>query len=170
MGYDENQIKVLNKRMYECMAHKTAHLMSAQKFNLYEKLVGIPQIILTSVMSSISISQASESDTEGTKTKKVAIAVLSCVITILTGVNKIYDFQKRKGQHLKMNGMFGSLERRISSELIKTNKQEFDIFCEDVNGEYNKLRNESPIYPIGVDYNFILSDVIENDKNKFNFL
>lgn len=160
--YDENQIKILNRRMCECIAHKMAHLVAAQKYNLYEKLVSIPQIILTSVMSSISISQASESDNDNTEIKKVSVAILSCIITILTGLNKIYDFQKRKGQHLKMNGMFGSLERKISSELMKTNKQEFDIFCEIVNEEYSKLRNDSPIYPIGIDYNVILKDVTEN--------
>ena len=166
--YSCEQLNKAKAISFECNARNTAHTRSASYFSKCDKLVNAPQVILGAIVSTMSVSNASTSTTNNVIS--IFIAVCSTFTTIFASLNAFFSFSKKKSQHLKASTRYNNLHRKIEFEVIKTNKQEFDIFYESVINEYNECRHEAPLIPTNISVKKIIEefkvneDIFENKK------
>lgn len=147
--WSDEQVQKASARKFESKTRKQGHYEAAQDYDLYDKVTNIPQIILGTILSTMTINQTTEE--QYNYTISVVVSIMSISLTILTSICRFYDFQKRKSQHMRISLQYGNLERKIDIELIKEKQANFDIFLEVITNEYNQIRQDSPILPKGID-------------------
>lgn len=144
MDWNEAQKSSIIKRYQECIKRKECHYNASIYFDTLDKATAIPQITLTSILSTSSLTQLTDQDSISLK---YITAICSIILAIITSINKFFELQKYKESHKKISFSYGKLERLIDLELNKTKKNEFDIVFENVNTEYNNIKESSHLIP-----------------------
>lgn len=134
----------LLKIYYNCVAKKDAHYQSSIYYQQMEKLISFPQVILSSVLSTSTFSQASSTTDVQNKALSWFIASSSLTLTILTAINKYFDYALRKESHRKTSINYGNLERYIKLNISDDEIQNKEIY-EYVCNEYSKIRDIAPL-------------------------
>ena len=70
------------------------------------------------------------------------------VVSILTGINTFFNYQKKESRHFEYSAKFFKLSTDIEKELAKRKKDRVaaDVFLEAVGAEYNQLCFNAPPY------------------------
>jgi len=158
----------LQKLYYNCYAKKEAHYKSSIYCQHMDKCISAPLIILSSVLSTSTFSQASSSDNAKTNNSlNWFIAGSSMTLTILTALNKYFDYSSRKENNKRASLQYGKLARYIKLHL--------DEQCDEKNlidtykyatEEYSKISETSPListWSKNDNYEGVLKRVIEQD-------
>ena len=133
---NESQKRMINNRRIDCIHRKETHYDACLIYDTLDKSLGIPQITISSILSTSTISQLSENS----NIILYINVVCSITLAILTSVNKIFEFGKLKESHKKTSLHYGKLERYIELEMNKTSPQEFDNLYSHVINEYNNIK------------------------------
>ena len=141
------QKKGLLLKQCECNTRKEKHKHTSLKYDKLDKLTGLPQVALSAFLSSLSVSNYSETS----ESLSITIAIFSTVLTVLTASTCYFEFGKLKESHKKSSISYGKLERMIELELLKTNKKNFDELLETVVQEYNNIRENSHMIPTNIE-------------------
>lgn len=144
-NYSEENCVKIDKRQCEIKLKKMAHYQTSLIYDTLEKVTGLPQIILSSMLSTSSIT--SLYDEENNEGVKIFIAVASTLLAIITAVSRFFEFAKLKEAHKKTSLAYGKLERFIDVELSKEHKLKFEQLFEQVINEYNNIRESSHLIP-----------------------
>lgn len=157
-NWSRKQIEETKKKIKQCLMRKCAHWDSARKYQKYDKVIKIPNIILSSVLSTSLFSQVS-SDTQ--ENIKYTFASISGLLTILTALDNYLDFNGLHISHRNASLGYGSLQRSIEVILMKTpeNRGSYSEVMERIMAEYSKLRENSPFIP-----RYILENYEENTE------
>tara|TARA_B100001094_G_scaffold321778_1_gene370052 strand:+ start:4295 stop:4771 length:477 start_codon:yes stop_codon:yes gene_type:complete len=145
MEWNDNQILSMLKRYNECKKRKDCHYNASLYFDTLDKFTTIPQIILTSILSTSSLTQLTDDD-ESIVLAYVT-AICSIILAIITSINKFFELQKYKESHKKTSFSYGKLERMIDLEMNRTNKNSFDTIYETITSDYNNIRESSHLIP-----------------------
>lgn len=151
--------------MYDCAAKKDAHYHCSIFYHRLDKLIGLPQVIISSILSTSTFSQASSDINSSGLTWFIASSSLT--LTVLTAVSRFCDFGSRKDVHKRISVFYGKLERHIKvhiSDNSETNAKLY-IHCTE---EYNKIREDAPLlsnlYKEHT-YEECLKKVVQREKN-----
>ena len=145
--FTENQKKSLLYKQRDCCIRKEKHKVTSLKYDKLDKLTGLPQVALSAFLSSLSVSNYSE--TSGSLS--ISIAVFSTILTVLTASTRYFEFGKLKESHKKSSISYGKLERLIELELLRSNKKKFDDLLETIIQEYNNIKENSHMLPTNKD-------------------
>ena len=136
--WSEKQLETIVHRMDECEKKKNEHLQASRIYDTLDKGFGLPQVILSSVLSTSAISSAGdENDNENLK---IFIAFCSVLLAILTSVVRFFEFAKLKESHKKTGHSFGKLQRTLEFEIARSSKQNYDTLFENTLNEYNSVK------------------------------
>lgn len=141
--FTDIQKRSLLLKQNECCKRKEIHKHTSLKYDKFDKLTGLPQVALSAFLSSLSVSNYSETS----KSLSITIAIFSSVLTILSASTRYFEFGKLKESHKKSSISYGKLERFIELELMKNNKKSFDDLLETIVQEYNNIRETSYMIP-----------------------
>ena len=144
--FSEKQFNDLKLKRIECGVKKEQHKQAAYLYNRYDKITGLPQIILSAILSSTTMTQIADTD-DVDRSFIYFNAIASLSLVTLTSITRYFEFGKLKEAHKKSSIAFGKLERLIELETIKSSKQQFDILLESIINEYNNIKESSPLIP-----------------------
>jgi len=139
--WTSEQLSTITHRMKECEKKKKEHLGASRIYDTFDKATGLPQVILSSVLSTSAITQAS--DDNDSETLRIFIAVSSVCLAILTSTSRFFEFGKRKESHKKAGHIFGRLQRTLEFEISRSVKQDYDTLFETTLNEYNSAKENS---------------------------
>ena len=135
--------ELINKRKNECMHRKERHYEACLIYDTLDKVVGIPQITISSILSTSTISQLS-----GNSDIILYINIVCSIsLAFLTSLNKIFEFGKLKESHKKTSLQYGRLERYIELEMNKTVEPEFEKIYGHIINEYNNIKEQAHVIP-----------------------
>jgi len=143
--WTDSQINAIKLRKDECKKKKNEHLKVSVLYDSCYKGTGLPQIILSSILSTTTLSQISEQESSFTLT--VFLASCSVLLAILTSISHFFEFAKLKESHKKTGHSFGKLERLLEFELSRSEKQTYDSLFEHTLNEYNTIKENSHLIP-----------------------
>ena len=143
--WTQAQIDTITKRMHECEHKKDKHLKASLVYDTFDKGTGLPQIILSSVLSTTTLSQINEEETS--HSLSIFLACCSICLAILTSTTRFFEFAKLKESHKKTGHGYGKLQRTLEFELARSEKQSYDSLFETTLNEYNTLRENAHLIP-----------------------
>ena len=145
LQWTDAQIDTITHRMDECEKKKQEHLKASMIYDTLDKGTGLPQVILSSVLSTTTLSQINEEETS--RGLSVFLACVSILLAVLTSTTRFFEFAKMKESHKKTGNGYGKLQRLLEFELARTEKQNYDTLFENTLNEYNTLRENSHLIP-----------------------
>ncbi len=162
MLHNNATLELLSKQ-YECSVRKEAHYSKSLYYARMDKTLSLPQILLSSVLSTSTFSQASMSDATS-YAMRWFIAGSSAILTIITALSRYYDFSSRKDVHFRTSIAYGKLERLIKLKITDDPETNKDV-CEQVIEEYNSLKESAPLINICKnDFTICVQHAIEQDR------
>tara|TARA_B110000977_G_C11087276_1_gene495164 strand:- start:2740 stop:3210 length:471 start_codon:yes stop_codon:yes gene_type:complete len=143
--WTDTQNNTISNRMQECYIKKNEHLKASRIYDNLDKITGLPQIILSSVLSTTTLSQVNEEETS----HRLAIFLATCSVflAVLTSTTRFFEFSKMKESHKKTGLAYGKLERLLEFELARSEKQNYDTLFENTLSEYGTIRENSHLIP-----------------------
>ena len=145
LTWTQVQIDTITHRMNECNQKKLQHLKASMLYDTLDKSTGLPQIILSSILSTSALSHVNEE--EISHSLSLLIACCSVMLAILTSVTRFFEFAKLKESHKKTGHGYGKLERLLEFELARSEKQKYDVLFENMLQEYNTIRENAHLIP-----------------------
>ena len=159
--WNSDQLTNIKEKIKLCVIRKCCHWDSAQNYVFYDKLIKLPQVILSSILSTTLITQINRS--EDFK-MSITYAVLSTFLTILTGLNNFLNYEELYISHINASVGYSRLQRNIEVILMKPleNRGAYCDILERFMTEYSKIRENSP---------FISTDILDkyDDKNETEY-
>ena len=140
-----NKKTELQKLYYNCIAKKDAHYKSSIYCQHMDKIISVPQIILSSMLSTSTFSQATSNLELQTDTNlNWFIASSSISLTILTALSRFFDFSSRKENNKRTSLNYGNLERHIRLHISDNEEENKELF-KYASDEYSKIRENAPL-------------------------
>jgi radical SAM superfamily enzyme len=136
------------------------HKISEKKYNKISYCMDIPNIIISTVAGTLSISSSGLfSGME--KEASVFIGILSLTSSILTTINSYFGFKKRSENHRLVSIQYQKIYLKIDLILGLKNDERPPIteFIKFITDEYNRLSEISPI---------IDKEILNEFKEKYN--
>jgi len=143
--WTDKQIDTITHRMRECEKKKHDHLKAALIYDTFDKGTGLPQVILSSILSTTTLSQLNEEETS--QNLSIFLACCSVLLAILTSTTRFFEFAKMKMSHKKTGHAYGKLQNTLEFELARSEKQKYDELFENTLNEYNVIRENSHLIP-----------------------
>lgn len=162
--YNEQQIKELKIKMYECAAKKECHKRASIAYDKYDKITGIPQVVLSAVLSSLSVTNLQTENCQDNSS--IALVICSGTLAALSSLSRYFEFGKMKESHKKTSFAYGKLERVIQLEINKVHKKKFDELFENIINEYNNVRENSHIIPQFIGKQYSYTECLKNELDK----
>lgn len=142
-----NELELYLKQLGEySQIYSILHKISEKKYNKISYCMDIPNIIISTVAGTLSISstglfQGME------KQASVFIGILSLTSSILTTVNSYFNFKKRSENHRLVSIQYQKMYLKIDLILGLKQDERPDItdFIKNITDEYNRLAEISPI-------------------------
>lgn len=144
-NWTDNQLQTIKHRIGECCKKKDQHLKASLIYDTLDKGTGLPQVILSSILSTTTLSHVN--DEEISHGLAIFIATCSVTLAVLTSTTRFFEFAKMKESHKKTGHGYGKLERLLEFELARTEKQNYDSLFENTLNEYNTLRENAHLIP-----------------------
>ena len=144
-SWTPTQIDTITHRMEECKTKKNQHLRVSLIYDALDKGTGLPQIILSSVLSTTTLSHINEEE----MSQGLAIFLASCsvILAILSSTTRFFEFAKLKESHKKTGHGYGKLQRLLEFELARSEKQNYDVLFENTLNEYNTIKENAHLIP-----------------------
>jgi hypothetical protein len=143
--WTEAQIETITHRMNECEKKKNKHLKASLFYDTCDKGTGLPQIILSSVLSTTTLSHINEEEMSHALT--IFLATCSVMLAILTSTTRFFEFAKLKESHKKTGHGYGKIQRLLEFELARSEKQNYDSLFENTLNEYNSIKENAYLIP-----------------------
>jgi hypothetical protein len=131
--------------MNECKTKKNQHLKVSLLYDAFDKGTGLPQIILSSVLSTTTLSHINEE--EISQGLSIFLASCSVILAILSSTTRFFEFAILKESHKKTGHGYGKLQRLLEFELARTEKQNYDALFENTLKEYNTIKENAHLIP-----------------------
>ena len=143
--WTDAQIDTITHRMNECERKKEQHLKVSLIYDALDKGTGLPQIVLSSILSTTTLSQINEE--EISHGLSIFLACCSITLAVLTSTTRFFEFAKMKESHKKTGHGYGKLQRLLEFELARSEKTHYDTLFENTLNDYNALRENAHLIP-----------------------
>ena len=133
----EAQVKIK-----ELSVRKTFHFMAYDVCSKYDRYLNLPIVLLTSLVSTMAISQTSSSDDKRNTSTDYIISSISLLITLLTSVNKYFNYAEAKESHRQAALNYLRLRSELA-EKISQSKNDDDNTNNNNNNNNNTNTNNN---------------------------
>lgn len=132
-----------------CKKSAAAHTAAAKISRKKYRMISIPTIIVGSAATALSFAAGDSCDPDGEEDNslKYTVALLTSVVTILSGVNNLYNFSSKTHAHIVASGSFSNLARRgeLATWLPNGRRGDCEVVLTDISAEYASLTTSSPL-------------------------
>jgi hypothetical protein len=117
------------------------HNQAARFYDVLNTLVGLPILILSTLLSTNAISTFTMEPHSIPSWVNITISCITVCVTILSAIQTFFNFANHRSKHMSASKGFNALTRKIQNELVKArhNRTECYSFFELISGEYNQL-------------------------------
>lgn len=127
-----------------------AHARAAARYDRYRKLVGVPSIILSTVVGTAVFSEVSQQAESGNS--KYVVVGLVLAAAGLSAMQTFLRFDETSGKHSTASNTFSSLRRKIDLAKVRLksgalSKTEIDRMLDDLRVQFDDAVNEVPPVP-----------------------
>jgi len=142
----QEQLKLLEDWQRRIRKAQKAHYKDAERFNRYKLYLGIPTVVLTSLVSA-GIFTSLDGTHESIELDPLLIGLISVVATILASLQTFLNYSENKEKHLNAARRLSSLKKEVQQNIITLNKTPatLNIFIEEVRLKWEEIINEAPL-------------------------
>ena len=150
-GWNELSFDLLESWYHKCVESSRQHASAARQCRKKFRMVSVPTIIVGTAATALSFFSAGGdscgSDGEDNNGLKYGIAFLTSLVSIMTGINSLYDFNKKTQENILASGQYANLARRTSLQIYLSNETRgpAEVVLTDVSAEYANLCANSPL-------------------------
>lgn len=150
-GWTEFSLDLAELWYHRCVKASEKHASMARQCRKKFRMVSIPTIVVGTAATALSFFSAGGdscgSDGEDDNGLKYGIAALTSLVSIMTGINSLYDFNKKTQENILASSQYANLARRTSLQIYLPNesKGQCEVVLTDVSAEYASLCASSPL-------------------------
>lgn len=150
-GWTEFSLDLAELWYHKCVKASEKHASMARQCRKKFRMISIPTIIVGTAATALSFFSAGgdscDSDGEDTSGLKYGVAVLTSFVSIMSGINALYDFNKKTQENVLASSQYANLARRTSLQIYLPNESrgQCEVVLTDVSAEYASLCASSPL-------------------------
>ncbi|CAM9204109.1 unnamed protein product [Pylaiella littoralis] len=150
-SWTEQTLDLLETWVSACKESAAAHSAAAKIAQNKYRMISIPIIVIGSAATGLSYFAAGDScdpdHVEASAGLRYSVALLTSIVTILSGVNSLYNFSSKTQAHIAASGSFSNLARRgdLQTWLPNGRRGESEVVLTDISAEYASLTTSSPL-------------------------
>lgn len=120
------------------------HYEAASKLVSYTYWLGIPVIIVSTVVGTAIFSSLEKSPDN---CLKITFGIISILNAVLASLQTFLKFPERAEKHRKAGGKFASILKELEQKMVFANSEDIEIWCDDFRKRWDKISNESSTVP-----------------------
>jgi conflict system pore-forming effector with SLATT domain len=155
---------LLDGRQYHMQVLSRAHAMAADKYERYNLWVGIPVVVLTTIVGSTAFATLANQGKSQTWIA-VMLGTLSAVAAVFAAVQTFLNYGTRAQKHSQAAGQLNGLSRRIDVlwRLRQSDKADAEIAA--IDSELSQIVANAPRVSIGLQQ--VAKDALDSEKAMF---
>lgn len=149
--WSESCLNLLESWYSACKTSSEAHAAAARACRKKHRMLTLPVILFSTVSTALAFFSAGEScGEEGDDSEeriKYAVATMTSVTAILTGVAALYSFNTKMSENIAAAGNYEILAKRAEIQIFLPNKlkSHAELVLETISAEYANLVTRSPL-------------------------
>ena len=149
-SWTEQTLDLLETWVAACKKSAEAHANAARAARKKYRMISIPTIIVGTAATALSFFSAGDvcdPDDDSGENLRYGVAALTSLVTILSGINSLYNFSSKTQNHISSAGSFSNLARRGELQVWLPNSRRGDseVVLTDISAEYASLTTSSPL-------------------------
>ena len=144
----EKQMKLLEEWQKRIRKSQKAHYKDAERLKRNKLLLGIPTVVLTSIVSAGVFTSISDGSYSGNiEINPLIIGLLSVLVTILASLQTFLNYSEKKEKHLNAARRLSSLKKEVQQNMVTIEKtpEYLNQFIEEVRMKWEEIINEAPL-------------------------
>lgn len=134
-----------HSKIKKLSARKTYHWKAYDQCNFRDKLLSIPVILITSLVSTTAVTNAATE--ENNPNINYIISGASLLITLLTSVNKYFNYAELKESHRQAAINYLRLRSELAEILTDGDSVAFPVFSKTYYNKFISVRENAPTLP-----------------------
>ena len=149
-SWTEQTLDLLETWVAACKKSAEAHANAARAARKKYRMISIPTIIIGTAATALSFFSAGDvcdPDDDSGDNLRYGVAALTSLVTILSGINSLYNFSSKTQESISAAGSFSNLARRGELQIWLPNDRRGDaeVVLTDISAEYASLTTSSPL-------------------------
>lgn len=144
----EEQMKLLSEWQKRIRKSQKAHYKDAERLKKNKLYLGIPTVILTSLVSVGVFTSISESQHSGfIEVNPLLVGLISVIATVLASLQTFLNYSENKEKHLNAARRLSSLKKEVQQNIVTIEKtpERLNLFIEEVRVKWEEIINEAPL-------------------------
>ena len=144
----ETEIELIRAWLRRARESQMQHYDLANHLSGYDKLFGVPVIVLTTLVSAEVFTSAVELEIPAVA--KLIVGFLGLAAVFLSSLQTFFKFSERAEKHKVAAARYGAVRRKLEELYAKKNGQGLSEQISYLREELDRLAQESPEVPTGV--------------------
>ncbi|MDH7445653.1 SLATT domain-containing protein [Aquimarina sp. 2201CG14-23] len=142
----EEQMRLLQEWQQRIRKSQKAHYQDAERLKRNKLYLGIPTVILTSLVSAGVFTSMNDSG-DTIQVNPLFIGLISVLATILVSLQTFLNYAENKEKHLNAARRLSSLKKEVQQNIITIEKttETLNVFIEEVRLKWEEIINEAPL-------------------------
>jgi hypothetical protein len=159
----EEKVKLLEEWKKRIRNAQKAHYKDAEKLKRNKMLLGLPTVILTTVVGTSVFASINQSSDYDNTYYPIVVGILSITAAILASLQTFLNYSEKSEKHLNAARKLSSLKKEVQQNLITLEKSDevYNEFILYVRTKWDEIINEAPLISKSNFMNFF-----EKKKNK----
>lgn len=149
-GWTNTTLDLLETWYHACIESSKAHEEAAKVCRKKFRMISIPTLIVGTAATALSFFTAGDScdpEDDDSNGLKYGVAFLTSLVSVLGGINALYNFNTKMKENILAAGSFANLARRTSLEIYLPNdtRGNCEVVLTEVSLEFANLTMNSPL-------------------------
>lgn len=142
----EQQMKLLEEWQKRIRKAQKAHYKDAERLKRNKLFLGIPTVILTSLVTAGVFTSMNE-NIEVIRINPLVIGLISVIATILASLQTFLNYSENKEKHLNAARRLSSLKKEVQQNIVTIEKtpETLNGFIDEVRIKWEEIINEAPL-------------------------
>ena len=144
----EEKLKLLSEWKKRIRKSQKAHYKDAERLKRHKLYLGIPTVILTSLVTAGVFTSISETEyTASIDINPLLVGLISVIATILASLQTFLNYSENKEKHLNAARRLSSLKKEVQQNIITIEKtpERLNQFIDYVRIKWEEIINEAPL-------------------------
>jgi hypothetical protein len=143
----QEQMKLLEGWQKRIRKSQKAHYKDAERLKRNKLYLGIPTVILTSLVTAGVLTSVVESQNGLIKVDPLLIGLISMLATIFASLQTFLNYSENKEKHLNAARRLSSLKKEVQQNIVTLEKtpESLNLFIEEVRIKWEEIINEAPL-------------------------
>ncbi len=125
-----------------------AHYKDAERLKKNKLYLGIPTVILTSLVSAGVFTSISETEYSGSiDINPLLVGLISVIATVLVSLQTFLNYSEKKEKHLNAARRLSSLKKEVQQNIVTLEKtpESLNQFIHEIRIKWEEIINEAPL-------------------------